>query len=404
MHFTRKVTQDLTWIGADDRRLACFEGVYGVPEGVSYNSYLLQDEKTVLFDTVDKAVYQTFFENLKAALNGRKLDYLVISHMEPDHAYTIEALLTRYPDVKIICNAKMQAMLGQFFDLDFSGRLQLVKEGDEFSSGKHRFTFCMAPMVHWPEVMLTYDFTDKLLFSADAFGTFGALNGRLFADEGDFFTESLDEARRYYTNIVGKYGMQVQAVLKKAAKLELDYVCPLHGPVWRSGFQAFLDKYLLWSSYTPEEKSVCLAYASVYGHTENAANILAGMLVERGVKVRMFDTSVTPASYILSNAFRCSHLVLAATTYNMGIFVTMENLIHDLVNHNLQNRAVALMENGSWAPASGKLMREALGSLKGIRFLNDTVTIKSALKEDQLAQLEAIADAIAAEISAPSAE
>ena len=398
MHFTRKVTQDLTWVGADDRRLACFEGVYGVPDGVSYNSYLLQDEKTVLFDTVDKAVYQIFFENLSSALAGRKLDYLVISHMEPDHAYTIEALLTRYPEVTIVCNSKIQAMLGQFFDVDFTGKLQLVKEGDVFSSGKHSFTFVMAPMVHWPEVMMTYDLTDKLLFSADAFGTFGSLNGRLFADEGDFFGENLDEARRYYTNIVGKYGAQVQAVLKKAAKLELDYVCPLHGPVWRSHFGDFLEKYLLWSSYTPEEKSVCLAYASVYGHTENAANILAGKLVERGVKVRMFDTSVTPASYIVANAFRCSHLVFASTTYNAGIFVTMENLIHDLVNHNLQNRAVVLMGNGSWAPTSGKLMREALSSLKGVRFLNDTVTIKSALKEDQLAQLDAIADAIASEL------
>ena len=398
MHFTRKVTKDLTWVGADDRRLACFEGVYGVPNGVSYNSYLLQDEKTVLFDTVDKAVYQTFFENVKYALDGRKLDYLVIHHMEPDHAYTIEALLTRYPGVTIICNSKIQTMLGQFFDMDLTGRVQIVKEGDTFSSGKHSFTFVMAPMVHWPEVMMTYDVTDKLLFTADAFGTFGALNGRLFADEGDFFGEELDEARRYYTNIVGKYGPQVQAVLKKAAKLELNTVCPLHGPVWREHFGDFLEKYLLWSSYTPEEKSVCLAYASVYGHTENAANILAGKLVERGVRVRMFDTSVTPASYIVANAFRCSHLVLASTTYNAGIFVTMENLIHDIVNHNLCNRRIALMENGSWAPTSGKLMREALSGLKGTEFINDTITLKSALKENQLETLDALADAIAADI------
>ena len=403
MHFTRKVTEDLTWVGADDRRLACFEGVYGVPDGVSYNSYLLQDEKTVLFDTVDKAVYQTFFENVKYALNGRKLDYLVIHHMEPDHAYTIEALLTRYPEVTIVCNAKVQTMLGQFFDMDLTGKLQIVKEGDTFSTGKHSFTFVMAPMVHWPEVMMTYDLTDKMLFSADAFGTFGALNGRLFADEGDFFGEELDEARRYYTNIVGKYGAQVQAALKKAAKLDISYVCPLHGPVWRAHFGDFLEKYLLWSSYTPEEKSVCLAYASVYGHTENAANILAGKLVERGVRVRMFDTSVTPASYIVSNAFRCSHLVLASTTYNAGIFVTMENLIHDIVAHNLCNRKIALMENGSWAPTSGKLMREALSSLKGTEFINDTVSLKSALKEDQLASLDAMADAIAADICPKSA-
>ena len=400
MHCTRKVTEDLIWVGADDRRLVCFEGVYGVPDGVSYNSYLLQDEKTVLFDTVDKAVYQTFFENVKAALNSRGLDYLVIHHMEPDHAYTIEALLTRYPDVTIICNSKIESMIHQFFDLDLTGKVQIVKEGDTFSSGRHSFTFINAPMVHWPEVMMTYDTTDRILFTADAFGTFGALNGRLFADERDFFTEDIDEARRYYTNIVGKYGLQVQSVLKKAAKLELSLVCPLHGPVWRKGFEAFLEKYLLWSSYKPEEKSVCLAYASVYGHTENAANILAAMLWEKGVRVRMYDTSVTPASYIVSDAFRCSHLVLASTTYNMGIFVTMENLIHDIVNHNLQNRRIAILENGSWAVASGKLMREALGSLKGVEFIGENLTIKSALKEDQLAQLEALADAIAAEINA----
>lgn len=400
MHCTRKVTEDLIWVGADDRRLVCFEGVYGVPDGVSYNSYLLQDEKTVLFDTVDKAVYQTFFENVKAALNGRGLDYLVIHHMEPDHAYTIEALLTRYPDVTIICNSKIESMIHQFFDLDLTGKVQIVKEGDTFSSGRHSFTFINAPMVHWPEVMMTYDTTDRILFTADAFGTFGALNGRLFADERDFFTEDIDEARRYYTNIVGKYGLQVQSVLKKAAKLELSLVCPLHGPVWRKGFEAFLEKYLLWSSYKPEEKSVCLAYASVYGHTENAANILAAMLWEKGVRVRMYDTSVTPASYIVSDAFRCSHLVLASTTYNMGIFVTMENLIHDIVSHNLQNRRIAILENGSWAVASGKLMREALGSLKGVEFIGENLTIRSALKEDQLAQLEALADAIAAEINA----
>ena len=398
MHCTRKVNEDLIWVGADDRRLACFEGVYGVPDGVSYNSYLLLDEKTVLFDTVDKAVYSVFLENVAYALGGRKLDYLVIHHMEPDHAATLELLVTRYPEAKIICNAKIQAMLGQFFALDLSGRVIVVKEGDKFSSGRHEFTFVMAPMVHWPEVMMSYDLTDKILFTADAFGTFGALNGRLFNDEADFFAENLNEARRYYTNIVGKYGPQVQAVLKKAAALELKLVCPLHGFVWRSHFGDFLEKYLLWSSYTPEEKSVLLAYASVYGHTENAANILAAKLTERGVKVRMYDTSVTPASYIVSDAFRCSHLVFAATTYNAGVFVTMENLLHDIANHNLQGRKVALIENGSWAPASGKVMRELLSGLKRTEFIGDQITLKSALAEDQLAQLDALADSIAEDI------
>lgn len=405
MYCTRKIKDDLIWVGADDRRLACFEGVYGVPDGVSYNAYVLLDEKTVLFDTVDKAVYQTFFENIAHALNGRALDYLVISHLEPDHAYTIEALLVRYPNVRLICNAKMETMLKNYFrGVDFSGNLQIVREGDTLCFGRHTFTFVMAPMVHWPEVMMSYDLTDKILFSADAFGTFGALNGRLFADESDFFTEHLDEARRYYTNIVGKYGAQVQAVLKKAAALEISLVCPLHGFVWRSHFGEFLEKYLQWSSYTPEESGVMLAYASVYGHTENAANILACKLVERGVRVRMHDTSVTPASYIVSDAFRCSHLVFASTTYNAGIFVTMENLLHDLVNHNLQNRKIAVLENGSWAPTSGQQMREQLSKLKGCTFLGENVSIRSSLAEDQLAQLDAIADAIASELAPVNTE
>ena len=398
MHCTRKVREDLIWVGADDRRLACFEGVYGVPEGVSYNSYLLLDEKTVLFDTVDKAVYSVFLENVAYALGGRPLDYLVIHHMEPDHAATLELLVTRYPEAKIVCNAKVQTMMKQFLGCDLSERTILVKEGDSFRTGRHSFRFLMAPMVHWPEVMMSYDETDKILFTADAFGTFGALNGRLFADEFDFFAEGLDEARRYYTNIVGKYGAQVQAVLKKAATLDIACVCPLHGPVWRSGFGEFVEKYRLWSSYAPEEKSVLLAYASVYGHTENAANILACRLAERGVRVRMYDTSVTPASYIVSDAFRCSHLVFAATTYNAGVFVTMENLLHDIAAHNLQGRRVALIENGSWAPTSGKVMRELLAPLKNMEFIADNLSLKSALAPGQEAQLEALADAIAAEI------
>ena len=398
MYCTRRVSDDLIWVGADDRRLSCFEGVYSVPEGVSYNSYLMLDEKTVLFDTVDKAVYQTYFENVAFALGGRKLDYLVISHMEPDHAYTVGDLIVRYPDVRIICNAKIKTMLGQFFAQDLSERIVLVKEGDSFSAGRHVLNFINAPMVHWPEVMMTYDSTDGILFSADAFGLFGALNGRLFADETDFFTEHLDEARRYYTNIVGKYGPQVQNVLKKAAALDIKIVCPLHGFVWRSNFGEFLEKYQLWSSYTPEEKSVMIAYASVYGHTENAANILAVKLAERGVRVRMHDTSVIPASNIVSDAFRCSRLVFAATTYNNGVFVTMENLLHDIAAHNLQNRKIALIENGSWAPTSGKAMREILSGLKNVEFIGDNITLKSALTEGQLSELDALADVLAADL------
>ena len=399
MYCTRKVLDDLIWVGADDRRLPFFEGVYGVPDGVSYNSYLLLDEKTVLFDTVDKAVYGVFLENLAHELNGRPLDYLVVHHMEPDHAATLELVLQRYPEATVICNAKIKTMLAQFFPMDLSNRVRLVKEGDTFSSGRHSFTFVMAPMVHWPEVMMTYDTTDKILFTADAFGSFGALNGRLFADEVDFFSECVDEARRYYTNIVGKYGPQVQAVLKKAASLDIAYVCPLHGFVWRSHFGDFLEKYLQWSSYVPEEKSVMLAYASVYGHTENAANILAAKLCEKGVKVRMYDTSVTPASYIVSDAFRCSHLIFAATTYNAGVFVTMENLLHDIAAHNLQNRKVALIENGSWAATSGKVMADILSGLKGFEFYEQKVSLKSALTEGQLDELEALAQTIADELA-----
>ena len=401
MHCTRNVTSDLVWVGADDRRLAFFEGVYGVPDGVSYNSYLLLDEKTVLLDTVDKAVAHNFFENVAYALGGRKLDYLVVHHMEPDHAATIEDIAIRYPEAKIVCNAKIKDMLARFFPTDLSGRVELVKEGDTLCTGRHNLAFVMAPMVHWPEVMMSYDTTDGILFSADAFGSFGALNGRIFSDECDFMGEYLDEARRYYTNIVGKYGPQVQAVLRKASGLEINYVCPLHSFVWRSGFGDFLEKYVQWSSYTPEVNGVLIAYASVYGHTENAANILAAKLSDRGVKVKMYDTSVTPSSYILSDAFKYSHLVFAATTYNAGVFVTMEQLLHEIVNHNLQNRKVALIENGSWAPTSGGLMKQLLSSLKGTEFIGDTLTVKSALAEDQLAGLDALADAIAADVLPP---
>lgn len=399
MYCTRKVQDDLIWVGADDRRLVCFEGVYGVPDGVSYNAYLLLDEKTVLFDTVDKAVYGVFLENVAHALGGRKLDYLVVHHMEPDHAATQELLLSRYPETKIVCNAKVLAMMKQFMGCDITERAIVVKEGDRLETGRHCFRFLMAPMVHWPEVMMSYDETDRLLFTADAFGSFGALNGRLFADETDFLTEHLDEARRYYTNIVGKYGPQVQAILKKLGKLDVACLLPLHGFVWRSHLGDFVEKYLLWSSYAPEEKSVLLAYASVYGHTENAANILACLLNERGVRVRMYDTSVTPASYIVSDAFRCSHLVFAATTYNAGVFVTMENLLHDIAAHNLQGRKVALIENGSWAATSGKIMRELLAPLKNMEFFEENVSLKSALAPGQEEQLAALADAIAAELA-----
>lgn len=395
MYCYRKVTDDLYWIGSNDRRLAMFEGVYSVPGGVSYNSYLLMDEKTVLLDTVDKAVKGVFFENIEQVLGGRKLDYLVVHHMEPDHSEAIQEVVMRYPEVQIVCNKKIAQMMKQFFTFDVDERVILMKEGDSLSTGKHNLVFVMAPMVHWPEVMVSYDTTDKILFSADAFGTFGALNGALFADEVNFERDYLDEARRYYTNIVGKYGDQVQSILKKAATLDIQMICPLHGFVWRKNLGDFIGKYMHWSSYVPEEYGVVIAYASVYGHTENAAEVLACRLRDRGIKTVMFDVSVTPASDIIAAAFKWSHLVFASTTYNAGIFVNMEALIYDLVAHNIQNRTVALIENGSWAPTSGKLMREQFEKCKNMTILDEKITIRSSLQASQLSEIDALVEAIA---------
>ena len=396
MYCYRKVTDDLYWVGANDRRLAMFEGVYSVPRGVSYNSYLLLDEKTVLFDTVDAAVGEVFFENVEKVLGGRHLDTIIVHHMEPDHSATLGELIRRYPDVQIITSAKAKTMMQQFFPGFPADLVRTVKEGEQFSSGKHTFQFVNAPMVHWPEVIMSYDLTDKILFSADAFGTFGALNGALFADEVNFDRDYLDEAPRYYTNIVGKYGPQVTNVLKKAAGLDIAMICPLHGFVWRKDLGYYIGKYQAWASYTPEKKGVVIAYASIYHHTENAAECLAIRLREKGIPTVMFDVSVTAPSEIISAVFEYSHLVLASTTYNMGIFVQMEAFLSDLVAHNIQNRTIAIIENGSWAPQSGKLMREMLGKCKNLTVLDETITLKSALTEEQLSEVDKMADAIAA--------
>lgn len=398
MYCYRKVTEDLIWVGGNDRRLSMFEGVYSVPDGVSYNSYLLMDEKTVLFDTVDKAVADVFFENLEELLQGRTLDYVVIHHMEPDHSGTLQRLVLLYPQVKLVCNARIAAMMKQFFSFDVDGSALLVKEGEELSAGRHVLTFLMAPMVHWPEVMVTYDRTDRILFSADAFGCFGALNGALFADEVDFERDYLDEARRYYTNIVGKYGPQVQALLKKVSALELRMLCPLHGFVWREGLEFYIGKYDKWSRYEPEKRGVMIAYASIYGNTGNGAEILACRLRDMGIQTEMFDVSVTPASDIISACFAWSHLVFASATYNNGIFVTMEALLRDLAAHNIQNRTVAVIENGSWAPSSGRLIRAELEGCKNISFLENVCSIKSSVKEEQRGQLEAMAKELAASV------
>ena len=399
MEFVKKISEQLYWVGASDRRLALFENVYPIPRGVSYNSYLWMDEKTVLLDTVDKSVSHQFFENIASVLGSRSLDYLIVTHMEPDHCAVMDELVLRYPDIKIICNTKVQTLIKQFFSFDIDSRAITVKENDTFSSGKHTFTFVAAPMVHWPEVMVAYESTEGILFSADAFGTFGAINGNIYADEVNVERDWLDDYRRYYTNIVGKYGVQVQAVLKKAAGLDIRMICPLHGLIWRENIGWLLEKYQRWSSYTPEENAVTLFYGSIYGNTENAVDILAGKLADRGVKnITVYDASVTHPSYLISEAFRCSHVVFASATYNNGIFVSMENLLHDLVAHNLQNRTMAIIQNGSWSPASGRLMKELLSGLKNNTILENEVTLKSSLKPEQEQSLDALADEIAASI------
>lgn len=399
MYCVQPITSDLWYLGASDRRLDLFENVFPIPRGTSYNAYLLLDEKTVLLDTVDKAAGEQFQENLEHCLQGRPLDYVVVNHMEPDHCATLCEVLRRWPEAVVVGNAKTLAMIEQFFCVDVAGRSVTVKEGETLNTGRHTFHFLMAAMVHWPEVMVTYDETDKILFSADAFGTFGALNGNIFADQMHFERDWLPDARRYYTNIVGKYGVQVQTLLKKAAGVEIEMICPLHGPIWRRDIAWFLDKYQKWSTYTPEERAVAIFCGSVYGHTENAASILANRLAEKGVgDIALYDVSHTDVSQLVGEAFRCSHLVFASSTYNNGIFTPMENLLMDLKAHNLQNRTVALVENGSWGPQAGKLMGEILSGMKNMRLLEGTVTMKSSVKEAQREALESLADTLAAEI------
>ena len=396
MYNVMQINDDVTYVGASDRKLALFEAVYPLVNGVSYNSYLVNDEKTVLLDTVDRSVSGVFFENIAHVLDGRKLDYVIVNHMEPDHAATLGELVLRYPEVKIVSNAKVVAMIKQFFDFDVDARVQVVAEGDTFSTGKHTFTFARAPLVHWPEVIVTFDTTDGILYSADAFGTFGALAGNVFADEVDFENKWLDEARRYYTNIVGKYGPQVQMALKKALALDIKMICPLHGPIRRENIAWFVDKYNKWSTYTPEDNTVLIAYASIYGGTENAANILATELAKKGVKnIAMIDVSVTHPSYIISEAFRCSHIVFAAPTYNAGIFTPMETVLLDLAAHNLQNRTVAFIENGSWAPISAKLMGDIVAKMKNMTVLASKATLKSTVKDAQREELKTLASEIA---------
>lgn len=395
MYCVRKVTEDLYWVGANDHRLHLFENIHPIPKGVSYNSYLLMDEKTVLFDTVDWAVCREFLENVEAVLDGRDLDYIVINHMEPDHGASLEEVLIRYPNAKIISTNRSFMMMHQFgFDVD--GKEIEVEEGDTMKFGKHEILFVEAPMVHWPEAMVSFDTTNGVLFSADAFGTFNALDGKLFADEVNFDRDWLDEARRYYTNIVGKYGTFVQDLLAKAATIDIKMICPLHGPIWRQDLGYILEKYDLWSKYEAEEKGVLLAYASMYGNTERVAQALATKLCERGMtNVHVYDVSNTHVSTLISETFRFSHLVLASVTYNLNIYPIMYNYLHEMKLLNVQNKTVALIENGTWAPTAGGLMEEFLDEeMQLMDVLGADMSISSAIKDTEERDLDALADAI----------
>lgn len=393
MYNVRKVVDDLYWVGANDHRTHLFENIHPIPDGVSYNAYLLLDEKTVLFDTVDWSACRQLLENIEYLLDGRDLDYLVVNHLEPDHAASMGAVLERYPNATVISTEK-----GFYFASQFGFHIEnkiTVESGDTFSSGKHDFAFVEIPMVHWPEPMVTLDTTNGVLFSADAFGTFKALDGILFADEPDFDRDWLDEARRYYTNIVGKYGPHVQQTLKTAAQLPIKVLAPLHGPVWRKDLGYILDKYDKWSSYTPEETGLVIVYASMYGNTEAMAQYLASRVVELGQpNVRVFDVSNTHISYLISEVFKYSHIALASCTYNLGIYPRMKDFIADMQALNLQNRTFAILENGTWAPSAGDKMREMIDEMRNMYYVDADATIVSTMNETTKPDVDDVAEAL----------
>ncbi len=400
MSYVRKVVDDVYYVGVDDHRIHLFENMHPVPRGISYNSYLLLDEKTVLFDTVDWCYCRQFLENITSVLQGRTLDYVIVHHMEPDHSASLEEILLRYPECKVIGTEKAYMLMNQF-GYNSGDRFEQVKEGDTRTFGKHTVSFVEAPMVHWPEVMVTFDHTNGILFAADAFGTFGALNGKLFNDEMDFDRDWLDEARRYYTNIVGKYGPFVQTLLKKASELPIKMICALHGPVWRSNLDYIIEKYDKWSRYEPEENGVMIAYASMYGNTESTAAELASILCDKGLtNVVVHDVSSTHGSELISDSFKYSHLVLASVTYNLNIYPIMHDFLEHMKLLNLQKRTVAIIENGSWACKSGTLIKELLGKMKEMTILGDMLTINSSITDGKRNELMDLADAIIESVKA----
>jgi flavorubredoxin len=396
LYNVREISPKIFWIGGNDRRLEQFENLFPLTNGVSYNSYLILDEKTAIIDTVDDAITDQYLENIAHLLQGRDLDYLVINHMEPDHCGNIENLVKMYPNVKVVGNTKSFTLFHQFYNMDISANQMLVKEGDELNLGEHNLKFVFAPMVHWPEVMMNLETTKGILFAADAFGTFGALAGNLFDDEIDYANLYIDEARRYYSNIVGKFGAQVQAVFKKLAGQEINMICSLHGPIFRTDINLIMGLYDKWSKYEPEKEGVVIFYGSMYGNTANTADTLANKLAQRGVSdIRVYDVSKTHPSYIISDIFKYSHLVAAAPTYNMGLYYPMDNLLHEMAALGVKNRKVALIGNHSWASAALKSMTEQFSAMKNMEIIGDSIDIKSRLKDSDEEKLDLLADAIA---------
>lgn len=397
MQNIRNISENLYWVGASDRRLALFENLFPLESGVAYNSYLLLDDKTVVFDTVDASVSRQFVENVQAGLAGRDLDYVVINHMEPDHCSNIDTLVALYPNVKLVGNAKTFQLFEQFYTLRDQANYVVVKEGDELNLGQHNLKFFMAPMVHWPEVMMTFETTQGWLFSADAFGSFGALDGNLFADEYDYKGRTLDEARRYYVNIVGKFGVNVMVVLNKFKNLNINMILPLHGPLYRGEDIAFIvDKYTKWATYTPEINSVLLIYGSMYGNTENAIDILAKQLSLKGVKnIKIYDASKTDPSYMISDLWEYSHVVFASANYNGDCYYKVENLIREALALNFQNRKISFVTNFSWGGKALKTMQDLLITGKRMDFVGEPVTLKSSVKDSDEDQIAALAASIA---------
>ncbi|MDO4552814.1 MAG: FprA family A-type flavoprotein [Bacillota bacterium] len=398
MQNSKIIAPGVYWLGADDRRLSLFENLFPLEDGVAYNTYAVMGEKTALIDTVDSAVTQQYLENLEGVLDGRSPDYLIVNHMEPDHCSLVAELMRRYPDMHAVGTAKVPALVRQFYGDDISPRFLPVKDGDALDLGGRTLHFATAPMVHWPEVMFTYDDKAKALFSADAFGSFGAHHSGIF--DGDWGTgETVEqEMRRYYTNIVGKYGPQVLAALRKASALEIEFICPLHGPVWRNHIPWLLEKYTAWAGYTPEKRGALVVYGSMYGNTGSAASRIAMELAARSAgEVRLYDVSKTHKSYLVAEAFRLSHIVLAAPTYNAGIYPPVREFVEDLGTLGLKGRTAAIIENGSWAPMSGKLLREMAGALPGWTVLEPALTLRGA--ECGEAELEAFLSIVAGSIN-----